>query len=506
MTFARIIRMRGGGREASNLAPWTLLAGALLAAISLGRATAFEERSEHFDRDPGWEGRNNRATAIAARTIRQDFGFSPATHHAGGAAAGELGGVITPAAEPAYYAKRIAPLTFRDRLRASGKLACGIGGAHVLVGFFNSATVNEWRTPNTVALRIMGRGERFYAYLDYATARWRAGGDEPRPFPRVRNPRSGKVVPRGFEAGDISYDWSLEYDPEAAGGRGAVTATIGGETSVCELAQGHQRDGATFDRFGVMIVSKSADSGGEMWLDDVVVNGSVDHFTTDPGWEGRGNRVRFETTNIRPRFDFGFSPSHFAGGTRGGELGGLVFRGDIRYPDRMASYGDRVGPLRLDRPLLARGTIALRRGVSDSSTLLGFYDSKKSLATNPSQASGLPEHFLGVMIDGPSREGFFVFPVYRTAGGCQQIADGDDRPRILPDGVVHRWELRYVPAAAPSGGAVTLTMDGRTARLDVPRGDLSTDVAFDRFGIVTTWIDGNAQTVYFDDLIYTASQ
>jgi hypothetical protein len=30
--------------------------------------------------------------------------------------------------------------------------------------------------------------------------------------------------------------------------------------------------------------------------------------------------------------------------------------------------------------------------------------------------------------------------------------------------------------------------------------------AFDRFGIVTSWIDGNSQQVYFDDLTYTFRQ
>jgi hypothetical protein len=29
-------------------------------------------------------------------------------------------------------------------------------------------------------------------------------------------------------------------------------------------------------------------------------------------------------------------------------------------------------------------------------------------------------------------------------------------------------------------------------------------INFDRFGIITTHIDGNGQTVYFDDLTYTA--
>src|SRR5262245_55570528 len=66
-----------------------------------GSASAQFERTERFDRDPGWEGRNNRSAA--PRNIKQDFGWSD-TAHAGGQR-GEIGGFITPAAEPAFYAK-----------------------------------------------------------------------------------------------------------------------------------------------------------------------------------------------------------------------------------------------------------------------------------------------------------------------------------------------------------------------------------------------------------------
>jgi hypothetical protein len=366
--------------------------------------------------------------------------------------------------------------------------------------------VNEWRTPNTIAIRVQGRGDRFFAYVEYATARWRAGGDEPRPFARVRDPQTGKLEPRGFAAQGAVHRWSLAYDPDAAGGRGAITATIDGEISVCELAPGHKADGATFDHFGLLTISKSADTAGELWLDDVEVAGAVEAFSADPGWENRGNRRTFETTNIRPRFDFGFSASRFAGGTAPGELGGLIFRGDIRDPDRMASYGDRVGPLRLDLPLRASGTIALRRAVSDSTTLLGFYHSRISLATSPSQASAVPEHFLGLAVEGPSREGFFVYPVYRMTGVYEGHADGPERPRILPDGAPHRWSLAYLPAAAGEPGRIVLTIDGRTAHISLGPADHPSGEIFDRFGVVTTWIDGNGQSIYFDDLTYTATQ
>ena len=130
---------------------------------------AGEERTQRFDRDPGWESHNNRSTTPGPRQVRQDFGFSN-TSHAGGKA-GELGGFITPAAEPAYYAKKLSTKTFGDTLTASGTLACTGRKFHALIGFFNADTLNEWRTPNTIALRISGRGDVFYAWLEYATQR-----------------------------------------------------------------------------------------------------------------------------------------------------------------------------------------------------------------------------------------------------------------------------------------------------------------------------------------------
>jgi hypothetical protein len=482
-----------------------LLAMAFLVSSALGSVLRGGERTERFDQDPGWEGRNNRSSRLAARAIRQDFGFYPDTRHGGGRAVGEIGGVITPAAEPAYYAKPIELKSFRDRLTASGTLACGAGPVHVLLGFFNAATVSEWRTPNTIALRIQGRGDRFFAYVEYATARWRAGGDEPQPFARVLEPRTGKAEPRGFAARGAAHSWSLSYDPEAALGRGAIVAMIDGESSVCELAPGHKADGATFNRVGILGVAKSADSAGELWIDDLDYGGVVETFSRDPGWDGLANHRIYDTTNIRPRFDFGFSPTRFAGGTATGELGGLIFRGDIRYVEKMACYGDRVGPLSLDEPLRASGTIALRRAVSDSTTLLGFYHAKSSLAVNPSQSSALPEHFLGLAVEGPSREGFFVYPAYRLTGGRQKADDGPDRPRIQPDGMPHSWEFAYSPAAAGGRGRLTLTLDGQATHIDLTDKQNTSGGMFNRFGVITTWIDGNGQSVYFDDLTYTAT-
>src|SRR5678815_3130015 len=143
---------------------------ALLAPMVWATAMA-EQRHENFDKDPGWEGHNNRS--VRPEIIRQDFGWSAGTTHAGGSA-GELGGLINPAAEPAYYGKKFPAQSLNDVLTASGTLMVEKGVGHTLIGFFDARTLNEWRTPNTIALRINQRGDVFHCHLEYCTRKWRA--------------------------------------------------------------------------------------------------------------------------------------------------------------------------------------------------------------------------------------------------------------------------------------------------------------------------------------------
>lgn len=461
------------------------------------------DRVAHFDYDPQWEGRNNRATTPAPRTVRQDFGYAATSHL--GAAPGEIGGFITAASEPAFYGKPLKGKSFDAPFTASGRLICKGRQFHTLLGLFNSGTINEWRTPNSIAIRLQGRGDVFFAYVEYATSRWRAGGDTPGGFATVRDPKTGRQSLKGFPIGKV-FDWSMRYDPAGNNGGGTVTVTIGDETSVCHLAKGHKADGAMFDHFGLLPVSKSADDGGELWLSKLVIDGKAEDLSRDPQWHGHNNRMTFQSTNVRPRFDFGYSPTDHAGGKSAGELGGLTFRGDCRYPARMACYGDRLATLTLDKPLRASGRVALRRGVTDSTTLLGFYHSEDSMEVNPSQSSGWPRSFLGVAIEGPSREGFFFYPAYRVRGDGQGHAGSDDRPHLLPDGRGHDWSLEYDPKAAEGRGRIVVTLDRKRVVLDLGAGHRATGARFNRFGLVTTWIDGNGQHIYFDDLRYTDSQ
>jgi hypothetical protein len=463
-----------------------------------------KERTERFDSDPGWDAYNNRSTAFSEQKITQRFGHSP-THHAGGKYAGEMGGLINPAAEPAFYAKVIPTATFDSKLTASGTVACpGEMPFHALIGFFHADTLNEWRTPNTISIRIQGRGGVFFAYVEYATRRWRAGGDSPGGFSTSPDPDSDRLTLQGFKTNGAVHRWSITYDPNGNNGNGSIEVRIDDEKSICHISPEHRMDGATFNRFGLLPVMKQWDNGGEIWLDDISVNGELEEFSSDPNWDARHNNRTYVSGNVRPRFDFGYGPTNFAGGARAGEMGGLVFRGDIREPHRMAYYGDRVKRLSLSKPMRASGKISLRRGVSDSGTLIGFFNSKESIATNPSQSSALPGSFMGAAIEGPSREGFLIYPAFRDAR--ESNGRTTSGPHILPDGSTHDWALEYSPLAPDQAGQITVTLDGETTTLTLSADEFDPSTTFDRFGIVTAWVDGNGQTIYFDDLTYTCEQ
>jgi hypothetical protein len=110
-----------------------------------------------------------------------------------------------------------------------------------------------------------------------------------------------------------------------------------------------------------------------------------------------------------------------------------------------------------------------------------------------------------VNIEGPSREGFYFYPVSRLGkGGGSNAAGG--APRILPDGKPHDWTFAYDPAGAGGKGRITVTLDGKAVSLDLAEGDRKSGTSLDHFGLVTPWIDGNGQSVWFDDVTYTVGQ
>ncbi|HEV2294781.1 MAG TPA: ATP-grasp domain-containing protein [Tepidisphaeraceae bacterium] len=311
-----------------------------------------------------------------------------------------------------------------------------------------------------------------------------------------------------FPAGDVTHTWTLKYDPTGNNGGGMLTATIGDQTVTAEIRPGHKADGATFNRFGLLNMMRHADPrAGSIWIDDLRLNGKEESFDRDPKWDGFQNRRTYTTTYVRPRFDFGYSKTHFAGGKAPGEMGGLIFLGDQQDPERMAYYGDRIEELTLDKPLRASGKIALQQCVTDSMGLIGFFHSTDSMKTGTAQTSIAPENFLGFAVEGPSDEGFYVYPYFGSSRPDQPPETSRSqqgvRQHIYPDGKSHDWTLEYVPAGADGQPRITVTLDGQPYSVALPPEDKAAGAHFNRFGIITTHVDGNGLKVYFDDLTYT---
>jgi hypothetical protein len=216
-----------------------------------------------FDEDPKWVGTGN-DVEFQDRALRplHDFGFSP-TRFAGGRATGEIGGLVWRDERPAYYADRVGPLSLDDRLSASGKVAFTAAGSDsaVYVGWFDSASKRadvSGRTgyPQKNFLGVMVEGpSRIGHYFRPAYGCSDGEGAFPGDGPVIR--------PDGQ-----AHDWSIGYDPAAAGGNGRITVTFDGKDQAFDLRPGDRRRGATFDRFGVFNLQR----GGNhvvIYLDDL---------------------------------------------------------------------------------------------------------------------------------------------------------------------------------------------------------------------------------------------
>ena len=166
--------------------------------------------------------------------------------------------------------------------------------------FFNASTLNEWRTPNTLVLRINPRGENYHCHLEYCSSKWRAEAGVVGEI--IRGERLRPVeIPSGK-----SYAFDLKYEPPAADRKAAFTLKLGEWTARCEIVPEHFADGATFTHFGILPIPKTWDSPGQAYLDDVTINGARFDFSFDPNWDSLNNRRYYLSADTRPRFDFGF--------------------------------------------------------------------------------------------------------------------------------------------------------------------------------------------------------
>src|SRR5581483_8810931 len=314
-------------------------------------------------------------------TVVQDFGYSK-THFAG-QAAGELGGRVTRASAPAYYADKIGPVTLDQPLSAAGTFALTktTPGAGIFFGFFRAEQPGAGGRP-TASLGLDFDCEHSGARLAVRliTGRNQSCGTFVTPF------LPGKFRPTPIRNDGTRYRWTLDYDPQGAGGRGQFRFTIHGEepkpgtfsnadlpdrsreearrrfpdvtTFTVELPEGYRQQGTVFDHFGLMNLMKPG-GWALIYFDDLRYLGRSQDFSQDPHWHAAGNQATYTAKDVNGAHDFGFSPTTHAGG-RPGEAGGTFWRSG-----KYAYYADRVGPLTLDEPLQASGKVMLQSGAPD---------------------------------------------------------------------------------------------------------------------------------------------
>jgi hypothetical protein len=294
-------------------------------------------KREAFDTDPNWEGFNNRVVPKHPLVVTQDFGYS-ATNHAG-CSSGEMGGAVQRSTTPASYAAKITQKTLDDRLSASGSFAItkAQGGGGVFLGFFNS------QQPGGSGRPIGSLGFDFDFEQRGGRLAVRLISNSNKSCGTFLTPYlPGKFRPTPIKCDGTRYHWSLDYDPNANDDNGQLTVTLTSDTHKTEdygplpersqqealarfpdttkfivhLPPGFRREGATFDRFGLMNGMKA---GGTttIYFDDLKYNGVNEDFAHDPGWLGSGNRTTFEDLEQVGAHNFGYSGSTNIAGRAG---------------------------------------------------------------------------------------------------------------------------------------------------------------------------------------------
>jgi hypothetical protein len=493
---------------------------ALLMALAIGHAddqptTAI--KTEHFDKDPGWEGFNNRVVPAKLVTVTQDFGYSP-TNFAG-KEKGEIGGRIQRAGKPAYYADKIPVKTLNDKLTASGTFALTstTGNTGVFFGWFSAEQPGSGGRPmNSLGLDFDGEPQGARLAVRMISGTNRSCGTFVTPF------IPGKFRPTPIRTDGTRYSWTLNYDPDANGGNGRFQFTIKSDSAKPEeldkknlpanLPESYKEEalrrfpnvttftvdvppevrktGATFDHFGLMNMMK-AGKALNIYFAVLQHDGKTEDLTKEPGWEGSGNRTTYPDREQGGAHDYGYSATTNFAGDKAGEVGGTFWRGG-----KYSYFADRVGPLTLDDRLEARGKVILQTGAPDSDVFLGWFNSANK-DEPPTQAG----HFLGVHIGGPTRVGHYIQPSFTTAKGTRSQAKSG--PVLIP-GKVYDWSLVYDPAADGGNGAVTVRLGKESVTLPLKNGIRAQGGSFDRFGLFTPAIGGQVVRMYLDDLNYTA--
>ena len=195
--------------------------------------------------DPKWDAKGNRVEfQDRVRRPLHDFGFSP-TRHAGGKAAGEIGGLVCATRPlpitPTRSARSASTTPSPPRARWLSPAPAATAGSTSAgsIPRRNEPPALPKRTAHKNFLAVLIEGpSRIGHYFRPCYRRSDGEGATPDDGPVIRP--DGQV-----------HDWSLRYDPAAAGGIGVITVAFDGKQQSLPLRPGDKVRGATFDRFGL---------------------------------------------------------------------------------------------------------------------------------------------------------------------------------------------------------------------------------------------------------------
>ena len=255
------------------------------------------QKVERFDKDPGWDGFNNRVKVDKPNPVVQDFGYSK-TNRAGGKAAGELGG-------------RVQRLHHAGLLRQTARQAPYPGPDAALHRDIRGNTDDRNDEPllrmvqhqdhGSPAAKLDGhvyqrRGKRVRNRLRLQ----HGDGTVRRHSCHRRRTQVGAAV-RDFNQipnDGTPYTFDFLYDPKANGGNGQISFTLGGKGPFTggpftfKLFE-HRQAGATFNAFGI-VNQQSAGNALTIYFDDLSIEGERESFGSHRVWLGQGNRARLK--------------------------------------------------------------------------------------------------------------------------------------------------------------------------------------------------------------------
>jgi hypothetical protein len=226
----------------------------------------------------GWEGVGNRTSfPDPEQRGAQNFGYRT-TNYAGGAAAGEVGGLFWRAAphEEPYYGAAVQNLSLETPLRASGKVAFRRGSSDggMYFGWFNKTSIEN---SVDVAPQIADVANFMGAIIEGPSAAgWYFRPIYASSSGTKRDSQSGPFIYPNLD----SRDFEVRYIPSGNAGGGLMIVKLDGITRQFPLASGDRAAGATFDRFGLFSLSPDGHFV-ELFFDDLTYTS-----TGEPQWIG----------------------------------------------------------------------------------------------------------------------------------------------------------------------------------------------------------------------------